>query len=75
MDLDFTHLTPFEPAARIYCAMNDRDPDQQMQVEHPFLAGVPFSRPAWHFPAENMINLSQMLTAMRRAAVSSVVGH
>jgi len=32
------------------------------------LAGVKFTRPAWHVPAENMINLSQMLTAMKQAA-------
>ena len=69
MDFDFTHLTPYEPAARIFCGMNSQDPDEQMQVPHPLgLAGVKFTRPAWHFPAENMINLSQMLTAMRQAA-------
>ena len=67
-DFDYTHLTPFEPAARIYCAMNDQDPDQAMEVPHPMLAGVGLKRPAWHFPAENMINLSQMLSAMKQAA-------
>ena len=35
------------------------------------LAGVKFTRPAWHFPAENMINLSQMLAAMKQAAVAA----
>ena len=70
MKLDFSHLTPFEPAARIYCAMNDQPADAMMEVPHPFLLGVQLKRPAWHFPAENMINLSQMLTSMRQAALA-----
>lgn len=68
MQLDFDHLNPLEPAARIFCAMQGQDPDEQMQVPHPFLQGVPFTRPAWHFPAENMLNLNQMLVAMKQAA-------
>lgn len=68
MDLDFQHLTPLEPAARIFCAMNQQDPDEEMQVPHPFLQGIPLKRPAWHFAAENMLNLSQMLAAMKQAA-------
>lgn len=72
MDFDYAHLTPFEPAARIYCGMVDQDPDEQMELPHPMgLAGVKFTRPAWHFPAENMINLSQMLSAMKQAALAS----
>lgn len=68
MQIYFDHLTPYEPAARIYCTMNDQDPDQEMEVPHPFIQGAGLKRPAWHFPAENMINLSQMLTAMKQAA-------
>ena len=30
------------------------------------LQGVKFTRPAWHFPAENMLNLATMLACMRR---------
>lgn len=76
MDFDFAHLQPYEAAARIFCKMNDRDPDEQCEMPHPLgLAGVPFSRPAWHFPAEHMINLSQMLTAMRQAAQQQKAEH
>ena len=72
MQLDYTHLTPYEPAARIFCGMQDQDPDEPLRVPHPLgLQGVEFTRPAWHFAAENMISLSQMLTAMRQAAQQS----
>lgn len=68
-EFDFSHLAPYEPAARIFCAMRELDPDEQLEVPHPLgLAGVPFRRPQWHFAAENLINLSQMLTAMKQAA-------
>ena len=47
MDFDYAHLTPYEPAARIYCGMVDQDPDEQMELPHPMgLAGVKFTRPA-----------------------------
>lgn len=69
LDFDYTHLTPYEPAARIFCDMSEQDPDEALEVPHPMgLAGVKFTRPAWHFAAENLINLSRMLTAMKQAA-------
>lgn len=67
LDFDFTHLTPYEPAARIYCGMTDKNPDELLDVPHPLLEGVALKRPAWHFPAEHMVNLSRMLVAMRQA--------
>lgn len=64
---DFTHLAPLEPAARLFCQAQDQDPDEALEVPHPMgLQGVKFTRPAWHFPAENMLNLSLMLACMRR---------
>ena len=66
-DIDYSHLAPFETAARIFCGMNDQNPDEEMGGQHPLLAGVKHTRPAWHFAAEALMNLSQMLTAMRRA--------
>lgn len=69
MDFDYDHLTPYEPAARIFCQMQEQDADEEMEVPHPFIKGVQMTRPAWHFAAENMINLSQMLTAMKQAAM------
>lgn len=68
MQISFDHLAPLEPAARIFCAMNGQDPDEQMPVPHPMGLAVPFSRPAWHFAADQMLNLSQMLAAMKQAA-------
>lgn len=69
VDFDFSHLAPYERAARIFCGMRDLDPDESLEVPHPMgLAGVAFTRPQWHFAAENLINLSQMLTAMKQAA-------
>ena len=35
------------------------------------LQGVALKRPAWHFAAESMLNLSQMLAAMKQAAVQA----
>lgn len=67
MQLDFTHLTPYEPAARIFCAMDGQNPDEPMDVPHPLIQGAALTRPAWHFPAEQMVNLSRMLVAMRQA--------
>lgn len=64
---DFTHLTPLEPAARLFCQTQDQDPDEALEVPHPMgLQGVKFTRPAWHFPAENMLNLATMLACMKR---------
>lgn len=64
---DFNHLTPLEPAARLFCQAQDQDPDEALEVPHPMgLQGVKFTRPAWHFPAENMLNLSLMLACMKR---------
>jgi hypothetical protein len=67
MDFDYAHLKPYERAARIFCAMNEQAPDEAMPLKHPLGLQVPFSRPAWHFAAEALINLSQMLVAMRQA--------
>lgn len=69
---DFTHLAPLEAAARMFCQTQDQDPDEALEVPHPMgLQGVKFTRPAWHFPAENMLNLSLMLACMRRFPASA----
>ena len=69
MDFDFQHLAPLEPASRIFCDMQGQDPDEQLEVPHPMgLQGVKFTRPAWHFAAENLLNLTQMLAALQRAS-------
>jgi hypothetical protein len=71
IEFDFSHLKPFERAARIFCGMNDQNPDELMDVPHPMLAGVKLPRPAWHFAAETMINLSQMLSALNQARLEA----
>lgn len=68
-EFNYAHLAPLEKAARIFCQLNDRDADEELEVPHPMgLAGVKFSRPAWHFAAEALLNLNQMLVALKRAA-------
>lgn len=64
----YEHLTPYEPASRIFCVMSDQDPDEELEVPHPMGLAIRFTRPAWHFAAENLINLSRMLAAMKQAA-------
>lgn len=63
-----THLTPYEPAARILCGMQGQDPDQGVPSPHPLGLQLPHTRPAWHFAAEALIGLSQMLAALKQAA-------
>lgn len=71
IEFNYDHLKPLEAAARIYCAMNDQDADENMKVPHPMLEGVPFFRPAWHFAAEALLNLNQMLVALRQAQLGA----
>ena len=63
-----THLTPYEPAARIYCAMQAMDPDEMVPTPHPMGLYVEHSAPMWHQVAESMLNLSMLLVAMKQAA-------
>ncbi len=67
MDFDYSHLEPYKRAAYIFCGMNGQNPDEEMGGEHPLLQGVQMTRPAWHFAAEALINLSQMMVSMRQA--------
>jgi hypothetical protein len=68
-EFNYDHLAPLEVAARIYCQMQDQDADEKMEVPHPLgLAGVKLTRPAWHFAAEALLQLNQMLVALKRAA-------
>lgn len=62
------HLKPFEAAARILCDMDGVDPDATQQMPHPLINGLMVDFPAWHNAAEALLNLSKMLTALKRAA-------
>lgn len=64
---DRPHLAPLEPAARILCRMNGDDPDQQLKHPHPLGLQVPFTIPLWHQAAEALLNLTQMLSALKQA--------
>lgn len=61
-------LTPYEAAARLYCAQTGQDPDAEMVIPHPFLRGTTQRVPFWHAIAERMVDLSLLLTSMRKAS-------
>ncbi len=63
----YAHLGPYEKAARIYLQREGQDPDAQIQVPHSVIAGTATSTPVWHFVAEQMFDLSKMLSAMKAA--------
>lgn len=59
------YLLPYKPAAMALCEMHNVDPEEEVPVPHPLLQGVTFTRPAWELRAEALIDLSQMLHALR----------
>lgn len=64
-------LSPYERAARIYCENTGVNPDEQMPLETQptvFSFSVPQFEPQWHVVARQLVELSQMLVAMRTAA-------
>jgi hypothetical protein len=65
-----THLTPYRPAAVALCELHGVDPDTDVPVQHPLLAGATVNRKAWELRAEALIDLSQMLLALRIGAAS-----
>lgn len=67
ISFDKDHLKPLERAARILCAMNGDDPDAPQKVPHPLGLAVPFAEPLWHSAAEALLNLTQMLSALKQA--------
>ena len=62
------HLLPYKPAAVALCELHKVDPEEEVQVPHPLIQGVTFPRPAWELRAEALIDLSQMLLALRIGA-------
>lgn len=58
-------LLPYKPAAVALCNMHGVDPEKEVQVLHPLIQGVTLARPAWELRAEALIDLSQMLLALR----------
>lgn len=60
-------LAAYERAARLYCAKLGLDPDEELDAPHPLGFAVRYTRLQWEFAAEKLIDLSQMLTALREA--------
>lgn len=73
MDNTPTHLAPMEAAARIFCAKIGADPDEQVRVPHPFIQGAAITAPFWYGPAEELLHLATMLTALKEATQPKVV--
>ena len=59
---------PYEPAARLYCEKKGINPDEKIPVAHPQGLLVPHYCRAWELAAEQLMDLSMMLTALREAA-------
>jgi hypothetical protein len=66
-------LVPYEEAARRYCQLSALDPDHEMERPHPIILGQTLSVPFWHIVAEQMIDLSKMLVAMKECSPSRVI--
>lgn len=64
------YLKPYEPAARIYCAKAGIDPDMQIPTgdKSAIIGAGPKTIPQWTLVAEDLLELSLMLTALREAA-------
>lgn len=67
------YLAPYEQAARIYCEKAGLDPDLLIPRPHPVVVGMMESFPQWRFVAEDLIDLSMKLTALREAATKPVI--
>lgn len=61
------HLAPFERAARIYCGREGIDADQPMPVPHPVIIGSVMHVPLWLGVAEQLLDLSKLLSCMKAA--------
>lgn len=64
-------ILAFEQAARIACGKLNLDPDTMTEVPHQTLAGVTERHPRWVGIAQQMVNLSIMLTSMQEAAITA----
>lgn len=67
------YLAPYEQAARIYCDKTGLDPDLLIPRPHPLVVGMMESFPQWRFVAEDLIDLSMKLTALREASTKPVI--
>ncbi len=61
------HLLPYKPAAVVLCEMHQVDPEEDVPQQHPLIAGATVNVKAWELRATALVDLSQMLMAMRIA--------
>lgn len=66
MSNEYAHLTPLEPAARIYCAKTGLDPETLLPSgeQSPLVGMGPKLLPQWMFIAEDLLELSLQLAAL-----------
>lgn len=64
----FAYLKPYERAARIYCERASIVADLEVACKHPTLGKGRVFRKQWHLIAEDMIDLTLKLAAMRQCA-------
>lgn len=60
-------LAAMKPAAVIYCVGLGIDPNETVSEPHPFIQGATTQRPMWEVVAERMVDLTRLLSAIRRA--------
>jgi len=59
---------PYEKAARVYCGLQDLDPELRIPYPHPLGIDVPYFRPQWELIADDLVAFSAKLVALREAA-------
>ncbi len=63
----YAHLGPYEKAARVYLQREGQDPDKLIRRSHPLFPDVELHDPLWFDIAEQMLDLSRLLSAMKAA--------
>lgn len=66
---DVDIYAPYEGAARIYCRNTGMDPDVLVPVPHPVIVDATDMVPAWRLAARSLMDLSEMLVALKQAAL------
>jgi hypothetical protein len=64
MEID---ISPLEAPARTLCELRGQDPDEMIRVPSMF-AGVENLEPLWHAAAQELLMVTQCLTALKRHA-------
>lgn len=54
-------ITAYQVAARLYCQQIGQNPDAEVSIPHPVIAGAVVTMPCWYTQAERMHDLALML--------------